>query len=102
MTWKGAGADDLGLRRAVGVDGERQCGPDQRWNDLHERWTVQLARHRHRNSPARRLDKANRQLAGLRLRAEIRHGKRRKEDLARAESQLRLSNPAAARMSVGD
>src|SRR5207302_9288254 len=97
---EGASPDHLGFRRAVGLDRERKRGPNEGWHDLDVWGTVELAGHRHRDASSSGLDEANGQLIGFPVGADVGHGNRGKEDLARSESKLGLTDPAPARVPV--
>src|SRR5205823_152778 len=59
MAREGAGAQDLVAGRAIRLEVQCQCRPDDRRDDLDKRGTVQLAGQRDRRTAARGLDEPN-------------------------------------------
>src|SRR5207253_5324083 len=59
MAREGGGAQDLVAGRAIRLEVQRQCRPDNRRDDLDKRGTVQLAGQRDRRTAARGLDEPN-------------------------------------------
>ena len=96
MAGEGAGADQLVLGSAVGVQRQPEGGPYQGWCDLHEWGPRHLPRQRKGHFATTCLDESDRRPVDRRLRPNIRERDRGKVELVRAERDAGDPDPTPA------